>query len=221
MQGLALVSIDELERTRVPPSVFESGLRPGVRRSAVLTIIGSIGLGLGLVVLAYHEASLGQNSLWHYHIFWTGMLLLFAPLIWLVVRTDLSIRGRLAVVVVLGLAAYFPRFVRAPSMPLMYDELGHWEATERLFRTSKLFQPNDVVKMASYFPGLHTLTVGLRELTGLSTIRTGTVLVACFHILTLLGIFQIARKVTHDDRIAGIAAAVYAVSPSFSFFDSK
>src|SRR6202021_2231032 len=112
-----------------------------------------------------------------------------------------------------------PRFVRAPSMPLMYDELGHWEAAEQLYRTSKLFQPDDIVKMASYFPGLHTLTVGLRELRGLSTILTAPVLVAFFPVPPPLGIFQITRQISHDDRAAGIAAAVYAVSPSFPFFD--
>jgi hypothetical protein len=219
MSGLTSVSIDELQRDQILPPVTDPEVRSGPRRVALLAVSLLIAAGMAIVVLAYHEASLGQTSLRHYDIFWVGMFLLFGPLLWLTLHGGLTVRSRLGVAALLGLAAYFPRFVRAPSMPLMYDELGHWEAAEQLYRTSKLFRPDDIVKMASYFPGLHTLTVGLRELTGLSTIRTATILVACFHILTLLGIFQITRKITHDDRTAGIAAAIYAVSPSFPFFD--
>jgi hypothetical protein len=219
MPGLPSVSIHELQRDQILPPLVEPDAARGPRWGSWVAVTGLMIAGMALVILSYHEASLGQITLQHYDMFWAGMLLLFGPLLWLTVHCGLSVRARLGVVALLGLAAYFPRFVRAPSTPLMYDELGHWEAAEQLYRTSKLFRPDDIVKMAAYFPGLHTLTVGLRELSGLSTIRTATILVACFHVLTLLGIFQITRKISHDDRTAGIAAAVYAVSPSFPFFD--
>src|SRR5579862_6927529 len=134
MRGLPSVSIEELQREEILPPLADPDIPSGPRWGALVAAIFSMIAGVGLIVLAYHEASLGQVTFQHYDVFWAGMFLLFAPLLWLTLHCGITVRARIRVVVLLGLAAYLPRFVRAPSAPLMYDELGHWEAAEQLYR---------------------------------------------------------------------------------------
>jgi len=171
------------------------------------------------VILAYHQAAAGQTTQTHYDLFWLGMTLMTVPLWLTLLGARTGPRATTLVVVGLGLAAYFPRFLRSPSAPVMHDELGHWLAAQKLYTSGRLLQPDPVVTMARYYQGLETLTVGLRKLSGLSTYEVAVVVLACFHVLTVLGVFHLTRRVLSDIRVAGLAAAIYAISPSFPFLD--
>ncbi|MGQ0432025.1 MAG: hypothetical protein ACT452_06430 [Microthrixaceae bacterium] len=148
------------------------------------------------------------------------MASIFTPLVLVLSARETGRLARFLAAVALGLAAYLPRFVRLHTAPLVNDEFGHFQQSEALFRTGRLFAKNSIVPPAQDFPGLHTLTVGLRELSGISTITLGVVLVAAFHVLAILGIYCLASSLGDDRRVGGLAASLYAVSPSFGFFDS-
>src|SRR5205085_11391276 len=89
------------------------------------------------------------------------------------------------------------------------------------YTTGRLFQPNPTVYMSQYFPGLHALTASLRDLSGLPTFQLGLILPALLHVIALLGIFVIVERLGHSTHIAGLAAFIYSLNPSFMFFDSE
>src|ERR1019366_2710590 len=117
--------------------------------------------------------------------------------------------------------AYLPAFIRDPSTPLFYDEDGHYAQTATILRTGRLFLPNGLVPMASKYPALHTLTAPLVFLSDASIIRVATVLLAILHVLSVAGIYVIAKTVYGSPRVGTVAALLYAISPSISFFDSQ
>jgi hypothetical protein len=76
--------------------------------------------------------------------------------------------------------------------------------------------------MAKYYPGLHVVVAGLQQVTRVSTYRSGTVLILLFHVLSLWGVFELVRTLRPgSERAAGIAAVVYALSPTYSFFNAQ
>jgi hypothetical protein len=75
--------------------------------------------------------------------------------------------------------------------------------------------------MSQYFPGLHALTASLRDLSGLPAFQLGLILLALLHMIALLGVFVIVERLGHSAYIAGLAAFIYSLNPSFMFFDSQ
>ena len=78
-----------------------------------------------------------------------------------------------------------------------------------------------MVHFAQYFPGLHSLTVALQDVTGLSTLVIATTILAVAHAVALLGVYKLAEMISGSARTGGIAALVYGLNPSFMFFDSQ
>ena len=194
-----------------------------VRRGRSSWVVVGLGLvsGVAVIVAAYHLASRGNTGAAPYDLFWLGMALAWLPLAWSALRwRHPSPGGALGHVAMMGLLAYVPAFVRAPTRITFYDASAHYAQTERLMRTGALFHPNSTVRMATWFEGLHVLTAPLASLSGLPVYRVGTILIALFPLTTLLGIFTLGYELSHDRRAGLAAALVYAVSPAFSFIDS-
>jgi hypothetical protein len=179
-----------------------------------------VGLGCLCILEAYREASAGDTAS-QFTVFWIGMALVWGTLAVLAFSRRLTDPKRSLLLVALGLAAYLPAFIRDPSTPMFYDEDGHYAQAASILRTGRLFLPNGLVPMASKYPGLHTLTVPLVFLSSLSLVRVGTILLAIFHVLSVAGIYVIAKTIYSNPRIATVAALLYAISPAISFFDSQ
>jgi hypothetical protein len=209
-----------------PPPGRDPGLRPdhpSPSSSAIRQVVpwallqvGALVVGGALVAMANMWADRGIGGDAAFVLFWFGMAGMLVPVAYCVVRD----RARWTGLVALGLLVYWPRFVRAPSTPSEHDEIGHWLQAQNIWRTGRLFLHTPIVPEARNFPGLHVLTVGLQELTGMSTWRTGTFLIAAFHVLTLFGIYRLGVVVSGRDSGGAVAALVYAVTPEFSYFDS-
>ena len=196
-----------------------TSLRREARVWGPLALLATICLsGATLLVLVFHRA---YSAPPRYDLFWLGMACMFVPL-W---ATALSARMAkpvvLASIVALGLCSYFPAFLRAPSRPVFGDAMGHYLSVENALRTGNLFASNSVVTVASDYPGLHSLTAALVELSGASAWHVGILLVAAFHVSTLLGIYAICVALGGGPRAAAAAAVIYSISPQFGFFDSQ
>lgn len=178
-------------------------------------------LGPLFLIAAYSYAATHNSDQLHYDLFWAGMLLAFVPSSLRLCMTRVPRAERIAIVSALGFFCYLPKLLLDPTAPLYFDELAHWRQSQALYQTHVLFQPNPMVSMARFFPGLHTLTVDLRYFTGLSTFQVGEVLVSLIHLLAVLGIFVLAEKSLGSSRVAGLAALVYTLNPAFMYFDSQ
>ncbi|HKO25603.1 MAG TPA: DUF6541 family protein, partial [Chloroflexota bacterium] len=152
---------------------------------------------------------------------WIGVLLFTVPAALRLSQADVARAERLTIVAAVGLFDFLPRVLRSPRQPIFFDELAHWRQANVIYTTGRLFQPNPTVHMSQYFPGLHALIAALRDLSGLPTFPLGLVLLALLHVIALLGVFVIVERLEHSAHIAGLAAFIYSLNPSFMFFDSQ
>jgi hypothetical protein len=132
-----------------------------------------------------------------------------------------SSRAVLGSVTALGVLTYVPAYLRAPNGPVFGDALGHYLSVADTLRTGNLYDANPIVPIAADYPGLHALTAALVTATGAPIWDVAVVLIALFHVSTLLGIFTIVKGLGGSDRAGAIAAVVYSISPLYIFFDAE
>lgn len=156
-----------------------------------------------------------------YLLFWAGVLVILLPVTRHLLRAATSRAERYALLVYVSLALGIPKLLRNPSGPLFFDELAHWRQSEVLTDTGQIFTLNQAIRLLHAFPGLHTLTASLRQLTGLGTWRVAVLLVTLTHAVAVLGVFALARRATRSDRTASVAALVYLLNPAYMFFNSQ
>jgi len=198
----------------------------GLRDRAALTLSQTLvwmGFLVGTVLLVWSYSYAATHDRGHVHLglFVAGLAVFVVPAFVRLTAADASRDERLAIVAALGLFFFVPKFLRDPTMPLFFDELGHWRQAQEVQATGTLFQANGIVRIAQFFPGLHALTAALQNLSGLSTFQVDVTLVALLHVIGLFGIWVLAQSLWHSDRVAAVAAGLYALNPSFMFFHSQ
>ena len=180
---------------------------------------GCTSLVAGLILLSVDYNWAAGASQPNYRVFWIAMALILMP-IWIMALMDrLSSRLNLLAIALLGLATYFPSYLRAPTRPVFSDALGHFVAVEDTLRTGQLLPTDPVVPMAKYFPGLHVVVATIVRLTGVPIwdVAIGTIAIA--HILTATGIYSLCSCCTPSRKACSIAAIVYCLSPQYVFFE--
>lgn len=194
---------------------------PNVRRALPTLVWLGLLAGALLMAYAYAYAATTFGTQLQFHLFWLAVLLFMVPAVLRLCGNGVPRNERLAIVTAIGLFDFLPKFLRSPNGPLFYDELAHWRQSEVIYQTGVPFQPNPTVGIVQFFPGLHTLTVALRDLSGVPTFPLSVVLLALLHALALLGIFLLAERLSHSARVAGLATFAYSLNPSFMFFDTQ
>ena len=210
-----------------PETRIESAPTGSVRTSiawyAVLT--GGFVVGAVLFRFAYAEAFAhdltGGDPTYHYTLYWIGMALFLVPASLRLLRADgVSAGERKVLLVAIAVFTYVPRVLRSPNQPLFFDELAHWSQSEHLYQSGKLFQPN-VVQIISAYPGLHILTVAVQHFSALDTYQVGLVIGGLSHVLELVAVFVLVRRLFGSDRTAALAALCYAVNPGYLLFTAQ
>jgi hypothetical protein len=211
-------------------AVAAPGRRPRARSAPRRRLVGGISSAVvwagflaaaGILTYAYARAAHDVRQPAPFDIFWVGVLVFFVPAALRLCSPRTSRNERFALIGAAALLFYLPKFLRDPGYPVFFDEAAHWRQSELIYQHGTLFIPNPVVRFAEFFPGLHTLTVCLRELTGMTTWQLAVALIALFHVLAALGIFLLGERITGSARAGGLAALVYALNSSFMFFDSQ
>lgn len=202
------------------PAAWLSRLREGSLLTMVTTG-GSVVLGAAFLAVAYSVAATRPPGQLEFTLFWIGELLAFVPIAIRLLTASARRAERLALITVLGLFAFVAMLLRSPTAEIFHDALAHWTAAQEVYSTGKLFQPDTLLHIVQYYPGLSALTVSLREVTGLSTFQVGTAEIWLLHVASLVGIFILVERLTTSHRAAGIAALIYCVNPAFYFFDSQ
>lgn len=188
-----------------------------------VTLLACAGLVAGAVTLsvAYSWAAAHGSGQLQFNLFWAGEFMFLIPAIVRLLSRQANRAERMGLLLLIGVFNYLPKLLRDPSGPLFHDELVHWHQTQVIFSSGKVFVSNSLLPIIEFFPGLHLLTVELRHLTGLSTFLTGSILLALLHVVSLVGVFVICERLTRSSWVAGIAALIYSLNPSFMFFNSQ
>jgi hypothetical protein len=178
-------------------------------------------IGLPIVALSFHVAAGHSNDAGQYTLFWTGLLLALVPAMLLIFARHGSAgdrrTGLLASLAILSL----PKLLLNTGGPLYHDEFPHWREAQAIIESGHLFQQVSIVPIVSSFPGLHGLTASVAMLGGVGPWRAGVVVVVLAHVLTALGVYVFASRVTGSERAGAIAAFIYALNPSYMYFDAQ
>jgi hypothetical protein len=176
-----------------------------------------------LVTWAYSlaaRASTDGDQL-HFHVFWLGVLLFLIPASAYLLFGRPAAAERIAVIVAVGLLATLPKILLSPTSPIFHDEYAHWRQAVLVRQSGALFIDNPVIHVIKYFPGLHAVTAFLGDISGIHSFTVAQVLIASVHVASLLGIYVLADAVTGSPRVASIAALIYALNPSYMYFDAQ
>lgn len=183
----------------------------------VLALVAAVGLVLiALGNNAAREGASGAELL-----FWLGLALIYAPIVYRLLLPSATREERLALCVVLGLSLFVVRILYSPLASSPYDELATWRQTDDLLRGGHAFTDNPIAAGYPAFPGLELFTAAIVKLTGLSIFHAGLIALGVGRLALILGLFLFLERVTGSARAAGGGIALYICNPSFLFFDSQ
>jgi len=176
--------------------------------------------GVGAITWAYDRAPVDRGTA-YYPIFWVGLGCVVVSGLAFVLARSRTRAERLVVLVGAACVGFLPKLLMSTIGPRYYDEYFHWRQANGVVATGRLFLPNPGLQVVHYYPGLSAVTAVVHDLTGLSTWWSGQLLVLVAHLATMVGVFLLAECVWRDDRVAAVAALLYAVGPSFLYFDAQ
>ncbi len=102
---------------------------------------------------------------------------------------------RAFLVVYVGLLTYAVKVIYSPQVFVLADELIHLSVAQHVAASHTLFAPIAVegANVASDYPGLESITVGLSDVTGLSLFVSGLILIGVARIVMMLALFRLAE----------------------------
>jgi hypothetical protein len=176
---------------------------------------------MGAIVTSYSIAQTTLSDNAEFAWFWLGMAAVELPLVVLIARrkTQQAVRG--ALLILFGIITFAPKLLRDPASPVFHDEFAHWRETYDILTTGRLFRPAPIVPIISRYPGLHSATAALVNVTGLSIWQAAALLLLLFHVALLLGIMDLAQLLGMSNRAAVLIAVLYSVNSSFLYFDTE
>jgi hypothetical protein len=196
--------------------------RPGVAPPAALNVsrsrLGSVVaiVGVGLLMVGLGDA-LGRAG--HQFpvvpLFLAGLTFIFASCAWRLTGTAATRNERVWVSVILGLGLLASYVFRSPLIFDNFDEMAHGATLTRLLDSRALFQPNLILPVSPYYPGIEVVTIATKWLTGLPLLLDQMVVLVLARIVTVLCVFLLVERACHSSRAGGIGVLVYAANPEF------
>lgn len=205
-------------RPRAPAEPSRRGWRtpsPGVL--PLLAVVAAVGLLLiALGNNAAREEADGATTL-----FWAGLVLIYGPIAYRLLSASPSRTERIGLVVLMGVALFLVKVLYSPLLYPPFDELATWRQTDDLLEGGRPFTTNPIASGFPGFPGLETAAAAIVQLTGLSIFQAGIVLIGVARAGLMLALFLAIERISGSARAAGIGVGVYALNPSFLYFDSQ
>lgn len=179
-------------------------------------------LAIGVMLLADAYTGARHGAGWARPVFWTGQLLIYVPVAARLLHAPRRAIARegLPLVAALTTAQYLVACCYSPQAFTFPDELQHWRTTRDILTTGHLFSANYSLPISPRFPALENITAAVCSLTGLPIHPAGLIVAGLAHLLLTTGICLLIRQASGSPRIAALAAALYATSPHFAFFDA-
>jgi hypothetical protein len=177
--------------------------------------------GVLVISAAYAAGRDGSASTAWSAVYWLGEAILFAPLVWLVLRRSGPGEAQAAgLVLCAATATYLVKFCYSPAAFTFPDELEHWRTTVNLLSSHHLFGVNYVLPVSAVYPGLEEVTGAVVSVTGLPLFTAGLIVAGLAHLLFMAALFIVFRLVSRSPRVALAACLIYATNPHYQVFDA-
>lgn len=197
----------------------EAGGRRPMPAVIIVALAISAAFGVLLVALGNNAARTGAGAA--QPLFWSGLVLIFAPIALRQLSRSAPRSERLILVCLLSIALFFVKVLYSPTGFDFYDEFGWWRATHDLLQSGHPFSANPLVITTGGFPGLDLFTAPLSQLGQLSIFDSGTLVVGFVRTMLFVALFLFFERAARSTRAAGIAVVIYACNPSFLYFNAQ
>lgn len=175
--------------------------------------------GLLVVSLAYTLSRMNVN--WAIVPYWLSLLIIFVPTAYRLLSPSIARRERIGLIVALGLSFYLVKVLHSPLDFTFYDEFLHWNTANLILEHGHLFTQNPLLPVSSLYPGLEVITTALSNLSGLSVVTSGVIILGIARIGFMLGLYLFYERISSSPLIGGVAALMYTANSNFLFFDSQ
>lgn len=101
------------------------------------------------------------------------------------------------------------------------DEFVHTYNAEATLASNHLFNPNSILRVTAFYPGLATVTAALADVTGLPMIAAAMVLIGVARLVLALAIFLLFEQVSGSARVAGLGVAIFMAQSSFLYWSAQ
>ncbi len=217
----AAVDVARLQgRPQTPPRRWTAPIRIerlSLGAAPYLAVIGAA----GLLVIAIGNNAARESASGAELLFWSGLVLIYAPFAFRLFSTSASRTERIALALLLGLILFFVKVLHSPANFDLHDELGTWRQTSEILRTGHFFSANPLVEGYAGYPTISAVTAALVQLGHLSIFHAALVVSAVARLTLMLILFIFLERVSGSTRAAGIGMAIYACNPNFLYFDSQ
>ncbi|MCW1968712.1 MAG: hypothetical protein KIH69_011430 [Anaerolineae bacterium] len=187
----------------------------GVGALPVMSLI--IAVGLLVVSLGYTLAR--RDSTVAYFTYWLGLLIIFIPSAARQLQRNVNRNERLGIVIFVGLTLHMMRTLYSPLEFKFGDEFQHWRTADDMLRTGQLFNPNPLLEVSPYFPGLENITVALVNLSGLDIFNASMIQLFMARVVFVFALVSFYEAIGCSPRVIGIASLVYMCNPHYQFIN--
>ena len=179
-----------------------------------------VALSVGTLLVAAGYAGGRYRETWAPFAFWSGWVESVLVLAWAITSPALSARSRVLIVTLQALQQSIIRWMYSPLRFTFPDELQHWRTAVDILHFHHLFHTNPLLPVSPVFPGLELMATAMVSVSHVGLFPAGLIIAATSHVALAAAMFYLFRRVTDDERIAGVAAFVFALNPLHAGFDS-
>ncbi|HXR60364.1 MAG TPA: hypothetical protein VN732_03460, partial [Solirubrobacterales bacterium] len=177
--------------------------------------------GAGLLVCSVANALSRAGEAPSPLLYWAGILLIAAPILYRLTSEEASPAERLALVCLLGLALYGVKLVRDAPIFTFADEFLHGYNSNQVSQHHHLFNDNPILETSKYYPGLEGATSALRTWTGFSAYTAGAIVIGAARLTAMSAMFVLFWRVSDSARIAGLGTAIFTGNFNFFFWSAQ
>jgi hypothetical protein len=178
-----------------------------------------VATGILLVALAYARAR--ESLSFAGPLFWTGQILIFAFVIFRLLKPSTSPRDREFLIILYAGAQSMIRWAYSPVMFQWFDELQHFRSLLNVLSTHHLFHTNFSLPISPRYPGLEDVTAELAQVSSASPFIAGVVIASLSHLMLPAAILLLFREVSQSSRVACIGVMLYMLSPQIRYFEAS
>jgi hypothetical protein len=181
----------------------------------------SVVVAVGIFLMATANRGGQEGAWWADPLFFTALLVISLPIGMRLLSTGAHGTERVSLVVLLAAALYLCKVLRSPIRFGGFDEFLHLRTAQDIFAHGTIFDPNTLLPISPYYPGLELVTSALSGVGEIPIHGAAVILLAVARLVFLLSFFFFFAMATNSARVAGIASFIYMVNPQFLYFDSQ
>jgi hypothetical protein len=181
----------------------------------------SLLIACGLLLVATADANNRLHPDMARALFWFGLLVIALPTAARLAGAAATRAERITLTAFVALAYYAVKVFHSPIRFTFHDELSTLRSAADLARSGQLFEPNPIIQIHPFYPGLELATDALRSLSGLSLFHSGIVTIGLGRLVFALALYLFLERVSGSSRAAGLGALIYTANPNFVFFDAQ